>query len=452
MAVSATVTDRLLTLPLFEVGGLWLKAVTTIMNRTLTIFTTMPDWYSWTTYVYLLAATLMCYGIYIVFFTPLNRIRKLCDVGYLTEGDLSKKEIANNVMKRRMVGDIPPVYPNGWFGLIESFRLKRKEVKSIDLLGLNLAVFRDEKGEVHALDAYCPHMGANFAAGGRVIDDGIECPFHAWRFRGEDGKCTHIPYCQKIPEIAKVKSWPILEINGWIYLWHHAEGIDPTWLPPELEDIANGTWTYRGRTEHLVNSHIEEIPQNGADVVHLAHVHGPLLGAGVDLRYMWSKLWGFGHHEWQAEWEPQSAPNEHIGVMRLGHSIQCFGNLFSIIGMNVTARQIGPGIVYMEFTSSFCKGVYIQSLTPVEPLLQKLVHNVYVHWTIPTFIGKFFLWGEAVQVERDIMIWNNKRYESKPLLVKSSEDSLTARHKRWFSQFYSKNSKRFTFQRDNLDW
>ena len=63
--------------------------------------------------------------------------------------------------------------------------------------GLNLAVFRDERGVAHALDAYCPHMGANLGAGGRVKGNCLECPFHAWRFRGDDGKCTHIPYTDK---------------------------------------------------------------------------------------------------------------------------------------------------------------------------------------------------------------------------------------------------------------
>lgn len=47
------------------------------------------------------------------------------------------------------------------------------------------------------VDAYCPHLGADLAAGGRVVGSCIECPFHGWRFRGEDGKCTHIPYAGK---------------------------------------------------------------------------------------------------------------------------------------------------------------------------------------------------------------------------------------------------------------
>ena len=41
-------------------------------------------------------------------------------------------------------------------------------VKQVHCLGLELAVFRSDKGEAAILDAYCPHLGANMAAGGTV--------------------------------------------------------------------------------------------------------------------------------------------------------------------------------------------------------------------------------------------------------------------------------------------
>jgi len=55
------------------------------------------------------------------------------------------------------------------------------------------------------------------------------------------------------------------------------------------------------------------------------------------------------------------------------------------------------------------------------------------------------------QLERDLMIWNNKRYVSRPLYVKSKEDSLIQRHRRWYSQFYSEHSPRLDTA-DKLDW
>jgi len=52
------------------------------------------------------------------------------------------------------------------------------------------------------------------------------------------------------------------------------------------------------------------------------------------------------------------------------------------------------------------------------------------------------------------MIWNNKRYVSRPLYVKSKEDSLIQRHRRWYSQFYSEHSPTIKAVpvTDTLDW
>lgn len=60
-----------------------------------------------------------------------------------------------------------------------------------------MVVFRDQEGKASVLDAYCPHLGANLAVGGRVVGNCIECPFHGWQFRGDDGKCVKIPYAEK---------------------------------------------------------------------------------------------------------------------------------------------------------------------------------------------------------------------------------------------------------------
>lgn len=64
--------------------------------------------------------------------------------------------------------------------------------------GEHFAVFRNTNGVVRVLDAYCPHLGADMAAGGRVVnEDCLQCPFHGWTFSGSTGKCVDIPYTKK---------------------------------------------------------------------------------------------------------------------------------------------------------------------------------------------------------------------------------------------------------------
>ena len=95
---------------------------------------------SYPSYFYLLvlgAAVAFLYYFYKLLFVPINRVTRLEDNGYpsTSYGNRPKKEIANEVRRRREVGELPPVYPNGWFGLIESFNLKSGEAKHISALG-----------------------------------------------------------------------------------------------------------------------------------------------------------------------------------------------------------------------------------------------------------------------------------------------------------------------------
>ena len=71
-------------------------------------------------------------------------------------------------------------------------------------------MFRDTNGHVHALDAFCPHLGANLAVGGKVKGSCLECPFHAWRFNGDDGKCVNIPGAKKSKQKLQRHKTPVL--------------------------------------------------------------------------------------------------------------------------------------------------------------------------------------------------------------------------------------------------
>jgi cholesterol 7-dehydrogenase len=76
-------------------------------------------------------------------------------------------------------------YPNGWYRLLDSSELKPGDVKHVEAAGQQLAVYRGKNSsKVYVMDAYCPHLGANRAVGGRVDGDCLECPFHLWQFNG----------------------------------------------------------------------------------------------------------------------------------------------------------------------------------------------------------------------------------------------------------------------------
>ncbi|XP_026568371.1 cholesterol 7-desaturase-like [Pseudonaja textilis] len=382
---------------------------------------------------------------------PKRLIRPLDQVGYLPEPGWTRAQSAARMRRNRRTGQVLPSYPNGWFRLLGSDELARGEVRNVAALGEQFAVFRDLDGKVYVLDAYCPHLGANLAIGGRVVGDCIECPFHGWMFSGKDGSCVKIPYAKKVPEFASTKVWPSCEVNDMIMVWYHCDGTSPAWQVAEQEEVLSPDWAFRAATEHFVSAHIEEIPENAADVAHLSFLHNPSVLSGNDLRFTDNHCWAFFRHTWEAEWQPEPEPNGHCSVMLLTHHVAFFGKPVPFLDLHVTARQIGPGLVTLALRHAFLgKGLIVQTVIPLEPLLQHVVHQIYYPRNIPSFIAKLILWAEGVQFERDVMIWNNKKFLSKPLLVK--EDAAILRHRRWFSQFYSQNSWKLNAQKGQLDW
>jgi cholesterol 7-dehydrogenase len=84
-------------------------------------------------------------------------LQDLSDVGYdhLLEGSSlglarckgrKKRELVRDVRRLRKVGNLPPVYPNGWFSLLDSRDLAPGDVKHVAALGN-----QNTKGENHWL-------------------------------------------------------------------------------------------------------------------------------------------------------------------------------------------------------------------------------------------------------------------------------------------------------------
>ena len=115
----------------------------------------------------------------------------------------------------------PRQYPCGWYRICDSDEIaERGQVKHAFILSREMVIFRsdDEHSQVYVLDAFCIHMGANLAFGGRVVPgtNCIQCPFHLWQFNGENGHCTKLPYADgKIPEKVRIYFfWLIPETKG----------------------------------------------------------------------------------------------------------------------------------------------------------------------------------------------------------------------------------------------
>jgi cholesterol 7-dehydrogenase len=403
--------------------------------------------------------------LYQLFFAPLHRVV-----------DLESEEDRKNRYRKR-IGGYPPVYPNGWFKVCDSHELKRGQVIFRAMCGLDLAVYRSSHSDqVFAVDAYCTHLGANLAVGGIVNGDCLTCPFHHWSFNGNGqcvstgdaplpmpildkngklkkgmvpvdsslavagyNKCSEVEYCEhRIPKQAHSRGYHVIEKNKMIFLWVDAEGRKPHW---ELPTIADNLYTH-GKCVHHVYCHIQEIPENGPDSVHLNVVHRDLNKTAALVKNIWGATWQKGQNEHDA----------HIGYFRVQH-VSTFKDWFNIpfTSVDVSGCQHGPGIVKFDFNTPIGTFVMVQTVTPVAPLHQHVEHVIYAPWYMPRVVAKWFMVMMTSAFEQDIPIWNRKTYFSNPVLVKT--DGPILQFRRWYSQFYSENSPTLrTLSERSLEW
>lgn len=177
-------------------------------------------------------------------------------------------------------------FPRGWFMVASAGELSAKPI-SARYFGQDVVLYRGASGSPVMLDAYCPHMGTHMGKNttsyvvidGQVEGDSIRCPYHAWRF-GPDGKCNNIPYFDgPIPEAAKVKSWPLRESFGCVFVWHDPEGGEPDYDLPTVAEWDDPSWVRWADVDHLgmLNCHPQEVVDNMTDSGHLGPVHGSVV-------------------------------------------------------------------------------------------------------------------------------------------------------------------------------
>lgn len=120
----------------------------------------------------------------------------------------------------------------GWYWAMRSHEVRRGRAVPLHFLGRELVLYRGEDRRVVAMDAYCPHMGAHLAEG-KVEGNSLRCLFHYWKFDA-DGQCTEIPCQSSTGTVPRIRTWPVQEAYGLIWIWTGESPRQPIPFAPEL--------------------------------------------------------------------------------------------------------------------------------------------------------------------------------------------------------------------------
>ena len=145
--------------------------------------------------------------------------------------------------------------------------------QELKILGEELVLFRDLKGELGLLGLHCPHRGTSLEYGD-VEESGIRCPYHGWLFDAR-GQCLEQPaepegslFCRKVKHL----SYPVREQGGLIFAYMGPERENPPLLPNYFPLVdANGQRALESTRYYDYNWF--NFIENGADPVHFSILH-----------------------------------------------------------------------------------------------------------------------------------------------------------------------------------
>ena len=326
-------------------------------------------------------------------------------------------------------GTPPTRFARGWhcLGLASSF--KDGKPHGIRCFGGQIVVWQGADGELRALDSYCRHMGGDLSRG-TVEGDNLACPFHGWRWGG-NGKCQEIPYARRVPPRARTTTWPVLERNGQLFVWHDPEGNPPPddVTIPEFDGYDSGEWTEWTWDQILVeHSHSREIVDNMVDMAHFFYIHKglPTYFKNVFEGHLCTQYYAGTSHEHAATGAPID-----VGVFegqQLKSEATYFGPSYLVDWLEnryggMTISSILLTCHYPVTADSFMLqyGMLVKRIPGLDDATMADVAR-----KMTRMIGEGFL--------EDVKIWQHKARIDNPLLCE--EDGPVYQLRRWYEQFY----------------
>jgi phenylpropionate dioxygenase-like ring-hydroxylating dioxygenase large terminal subunit len=166
---------------------------------------------------------------------------------------------------------------NCWYcaGWDYEFSQSRTAIVPRTIAGEPVVLYRKPDGEMVAFEDRCCHRQAPLSMGSKE-GDSLRCGYHGMLY-GPDGVCKEIPGQAMIPPKARVRTYPVVEKDSWVWVWMG----DPAKADPKHICFAIGPREpgYNIKTSKVsVNSNYRLEIENLTDLSHLTFVHKNTLG------------------------------------------------------------------------------------------------------------------------------------------------------------------------------
>jgi phenylpropionate dioxygenase-like ring-hydroxylating dioxygenase large terminal subunit len=168
---------------------------------------------------------------------------------------------------------------NHWYVAALAEEIGRQPLGRI-LLNQPVVLFRAENGQAVALEDRCSHRGFPLHKG-KLVGDTLECGYHGLVFDCS-GRCVRVPGQPQVPQAASIRSYPLIEQWGWIWIWMGDLALVGETPLTDFHWLDDPGWG--AKAERLyIKSDYRLILDNLLDLSHLTFVHPGTIGSAANV-------------------------------------------------------------------------------------------------------------------------------------------------------------------------
>ena len=144
------------------------------------------------------------------------------------------------------------------------------------LLNEPVVMFRDSASKAIALEDRCCHRQLPLSLGA-VTGDTLQCGYHGLEFDAT-GACVTVPGQSMVPPGAAIRSYPLVEKWGFLWIWMGDAAQADEALIPDWWWVDDPSWGHNPGAFLHIACNYELITDNLLDLSHLGYVHQKTLG------------------------------------------------------------------------------------------------------------------------------------------------------------------------------
>ena len=323
-------------------------------------------------------------------------------------------------------------FPEGWYFVASRESILKAKLLQRTWMGEEVVAWCDGAGRVGVAVAVCPHLGSNLgpAAGGRVRDGCLVCPFHGFEF-DVGGQCVATPFAEP-PRTAQLRVFPTREASGMVFAWWGIDGRPPQWHLPE-DPPGGADWSDLGFRTLRFAGHPQETTENVVDLAHLRYVHGygnvdrvepvTVEGACLTSRFNFRRtrtIAGFIETVFDV--------SATAYILGMGYSLVHIRE--HTIGMDARLWVLATPV-----DGAHIDMVLVSQIREIRKPKRPIVGMRFLPVSLRTrLMNRIILSRQEQDVLQDVVIWQRKRYRPVPALCRS--DGEIGLYRRYCRQFY----------------